>query len=138
MERFLFLSQSFLNSFTLCFVPWLIKKSKHVLLVCLNTWLIERINFLHKTTNTAGLLEEINKLTEVILISLGTLTRMLGTPPSTCAKRATKLSHLINLVNTLTSEEVQAIKIFFIMWEENLSIGSSIEMTVSKIERSPS
>ena len=44
------------------------KKSEHVLLVCLNTWLVEWIYAKNVTADTASLLEEIEESTEVVLV----------------------------------------------------------------------
>ena len=50
------------------FVARLVEKSKHILLVSLNTWLVERIHFLNKTADTASLLEEVDKLSDIVLV----------------------------------------------------------------------
>ena len=53
----LLVSEALLNGLALCLVTRLVKKSEHVLLVSLNTRLVERIDLLKESADAANLLD---------------------------------------------------------------------------------
>lgn len=67
-------------------VARLAEKSEHVLLVALNTWLVEWIYTKCVSTYTTCELKCVEQLTESELINLVDVDLMIGIPPSACAR----------------------------------------------------
>src|SRR5574344_207958 len=108
------LLQSFLNGSTLSLITRLIEECKHVLFVSLHTRLVEWIHTQHQTRDTTALLKEIDKLAYVILIQF--LDRHLEIWHATIhmSQLSTKFRHLVHLVNTFASQEVQTVKVLLV------------------------
>ena len=64
-------SQTLLDGLALSLISRLVEQRKHVLLVSLNTRLIEGVDTKDVATDTASNLEEVDNLSEVILVELG-------------------------------------------------------------------
>ena len=59
------------NCFALLLVAGLVEQGEHISLVILYTGLVEGVNAKNVTADTAGNLEEVDELTNVILVELG-------------------------------------------------------------------
>ena len=58
-----FRSESLLDCLALCLIAWFVEQCEHVLLVCLNTWLVEWIHTEHVAADATSNLEEVDELT---------------------------------------------------------------------------
>ena len=84
LELFLLLvSQTLLNSLALSLISWLVEQSKHILLVSLNTWLVEWVYTEDVAADTASNLEEVDNLTKVVLVELRNRKADVWNTPST-------------------------------------------------------
>src|SRR5574344_393320 len=103
-----------LNSLALSLITRLVEQCEHILLVSLHTWLIECVDTQHTTTDAASLLKEINQLTQVILIKLRHAHTHVRHTTINMGQLCTQFSHLVDLVNTFASQEVQSIKVLLV------------------------
>ena len=107
LELFLLLvSQTLLNSLALSLISWLVEQSKHILLVSLNTWLVEWVYTEDVAADTASNLEEVDNLTKVVLVELRNRKADVWNTTIYVSQTCAKLSHLVYLINTLAFKEV--------------------------------
>ena len=105
------------------FVAWLFEQGEHVLLVSLYTGLVERIDTEDVTRDTAGTLEEVDELAEVVLIELVNLNLEVGHAAIDMSNLGAQFGHLVDLIDTLASEEVETIEILFVGRNYNGAVG---------------
>ena len=120
----LFILQALLDSFALCLITWLVEQCEHILLVCLNTRLVEWVHLFQETADTASLLEEVDQLTEVVSVQLWYVNQDIRNTTVNVSQASTEFSHLVHLIHTLALQEVQTIKVFIIVREEQLLVRS--------------
>ena len=122
--RFLLLSQTLLDSLALSLIAWLVEQSEHILLVSLNTRLVEWVDTLDVTRDAASLLEEVDELTEIVLVELRNADADVRNTTIDVSQTRTELSHLVDLTDTLASKEVQTVEVLLIEWEVELTVRS--------------
>ena len=120
----LLVSEALLNGLALCLVTRLVKKSEHVLLVSLNTRLVERIDLLKESADAASLLKEVDELTEVVSVKLRHVDADVRHTAVNVSEACAQLCHLVDLVHTLALEEVQTVKVLVVVREEELLVRS--------------
>ena len=108
------LTQASFDCSTLSLVAGLVEQSEHILLVCLYTRLVEWVNTQHVSADTTSNLEEVDELSDVVLVQLRNADAHVGHTTIHVSQLCTQLSHLVHLVNTLASQEVQSVQILLV------------------------
>ena len=121
-RRLLLLCELGTDGLCLLLVAWLLKKGEHILLVSLNTWLVEGVDTEDVARDTTTQLEEIYELTVVVGVELLNRDEDVWHTTVNVSEASTELCVLVYLVDALASEEVQTVKVLLILWEEQLIV----------------
>ena len=122
-NRSLLCLETSLDGLRCLLVAWLAKKSEHVLLVCLNTRLVEWVDAQNVAADAASLLEKVDELTKVVLVQLRYLYLDVGYATIGVGQEGAQFGHLVNLVNTLACQEVKTVQVLCVLGYYNLFVG---------------
>ena len=118
------LFQSSLDSFRFFLVAGFVEQGEHILLVRLHARLVERIDTEDVTGYTAGTLEEVNELTDVILVQALEADMYVRYTAIDVCQTCAEFSHLVDFVHTLAGEEVQTIEVLAVAGDTYFLFGS--------------
>src|SRR3712207_4024464 len=114
-------SMYLLQSLTYCLafslITGLVEQGKHILLVGLYTRLIEGVDLLEQAADTASYLKEVDKLAEVICGKFRNADENIGYSAIHMGHASTELGHFVDLIHTLSGEEVEPVEVLFIVRE---------------------
>src|SRR3712207_4535470 len=127
----LFLCQSFLDGFAFCFVAGLVEQGKHVFLVSLYARLVERVYTENVAADATCYLEEIDELSDVILVELGNADADVGHTAVYMRQPCAQFGHFVHFVYALSGKKVQPIGVFIVLGNNILLLGCSTLSTVS-------
>ena len=108
--------QSCADGFALLLVTGLVEQCEHVFLVSLNTGLVEGVNTKNVAADAATNLEEIDELSQIVLVEFGDRDAHIGNTAVYVCKLCTELGHLVNLVYVFAGEEVKAVEVLLVTW----------------------
>ena len=116
-------SKTSLDSLALSLISWFVEQCKHVLLVCLYSRLVERVNSEDIAADAATNLEEVDELAEIILVEFGHRDADVRHTTVNVCKACAEFCHLVDIIHALASEEVQTVKVLLIIGEEHGAVG---------------
>ena len=105
------------------FVAWLFEQGEHILLVSLYTGLVEWIDTEDVTRDTTSALEEIDELAKIVLVELVNLNLHVGHAAIDMGNLSAELGHLVDLIDTLASEEVETIEVLLVRRNNYGAVG---------------
>src|SRR5574344_2412294 len=119
----LFVLKTSLDSLALSLISWFVEQCKHVLLVCLYSRLVERVNSEDIAADAATNLEEVDELAEIILVEFGHRDADVRHTAINVSKACAKLCHLVYVIHALAGEEVQSVEVLIVVGEEHCAVG---------------
>ena len=108
-----------LDGFRFGFVTGLAEEGKHILLVGFDTGLVEGIDVEQQTAHAAGPFEEVDELTEVVLVEFGHHDAQVGHTTVHVGQLGAEFGHLVHLIHAFAGQEVEAVEVFFIVGEKH-------------------
>ena len=108
------LRETLADGLGLLLVARLVQESEHILLVGLNTRLVERIDSQGVSAYAAGELEEIEEAAEIVLVDLLHLYLKLRNIAVDMSQLGTELSHSVAILHILACEVVKLVEILLV------------------------
>ena len=115
--------QTRFEGFGFGFVTGFAEEGEHVLLVSFDTGLVEGVDVEEQTAHTAGAFEEVDELSEIVLVELGEDDAQVGHAAVDVSDARTEFGHLVHFVHALAGEEVEAVEVLFVGGEEDGVVG---------------
>ena len=103
----------------LSLISRLVQKSKHILLVSLHTRLVERIHTEDVCRYATSLLEEVEELSEIVLVDFLHSHAKLRHAAVDVGEFGAQFSHSIAFLNVLACKEVEPVKILFVALDDD-------------------
>ena len=86
-------------------------------------WLVERVHSEDVATDTACNLEEVDYLSEIILIEFRHRDADIWNATINVSQTCTEFCHLVDIIHALAGEEVQTVEILLVVGEEHGAVG---------------
>ena len=84
--------------------------------------MVEWVNAQHVARDTASALEEVDKLTDVILVDLVKLNQDIRHAAVDVCEACTEFSHLVDFIHTLACQEVESVEVLLIHWHAYFAV----------------
>ena len=108
------LCQTLFDFTALFLVARFVKECKHVLLVCFDSWLVERIDVDELSADATALLKEVNELTEIVLVKAWYADTQIRYAAIDVYKLSTEFCHVVDFVDMTAGKEIQPVKVFIV------------------------